>query len=60
MVVKVYFEIEQKYSELVAIFDSEETYDVCLPALEKLALENGFDLVTESVDEERTIYELVN
>lgn len=56
--IKVYFEIEQKYAELVAIFDNEETYSVCLPALEKLALANGFDLVTESVDEERSIKEL--
>lgn len=55
--IKVYFEIEQKYAELVAIFDNEETYSVCLPALEKLALANGFDLVTESV-EERSIKEL--
>lgn len=58
--IKVYFEIEQKYAELVAIFDSEETYAVCLPSLEKLALANGFDLVTESVDEEKSINELVD
>jgi hypothetical protein len=58
--IKVYFERKQKYAELVANFDSEETYAVCLPSLEELALNNGFDLVTESVDEERTIYELVD
>ena len=35
--VKVYFELNNgKYAELVAIFDDEETYNVCLPALEKL------------------------
>lgn len=48
--VKVYFETEG-YAELVAIFDSEETYMVCLPALEKLAELNGFIYVTESVEE---------
>ena len=54
--VKVYFELDNgKYAELVAIFDDEETYDVCLPALEKLCKKNNFDLVTESVDEETTI-----
>jgi len=58
--IKVYFEIEQKYAELVAIFDSEETYAVCLPSLEKLALANGFDIVTESVDEELSINQLVD
>jgi hypothetical protein len=58
--IKVYFEIKQKYAELVAIFDSEETYAVCLPSLEKLALENGFDIVTESIDEELSINQLVD
>jgi hypothetical protein len=57
--VKVYFELENgKYAELVAIFDDEATYDVCLPALEKLAKKNNFDLVTESIDEEKTISQL--
>lgn len=58
--IKVYFEIEQSYAELVAVFDSEEVYAVCLPSLEELAKKQGFDLVTESVDEERSINELVN
>ena len=54
--VKVYFELNNgKYAELVAIFDDEETYNVCLPALEKLCKKNNFDLVMESVDEETTI-----
>lgn len=57
--VKVYFELDNgKYAELVAIFDNEETYDACLPALEKLAEKHNFDMVTESVDEETTINEL--
>ena len=46
--VKVYFETEG-YAELVAIFDSEQTYLVCLPALEALANKNGFTKVTESL-----------
>jgi hypothetical protein len=58
--VKVYFELDNgKYAELVAIFDNEETYDVCLPALEKLAKKHNFDMVTESVDEETELKELV-
>ena len=53
--VKVYFELDNgKYAELVAIFDDEETYDACLPALEKLCNKHNFDLVTESI-EEKTI-----
>jgi len=48
--VKVYFETENGYSELVAIFDNEETYTVCFPGLEKLARQNGF-FITESVEE---------
>jgi hypothetical protein len=57
--VKVYFETSG-YAELVAIFDNEETYMVCLHSLEKLALENGFDIVTESIDEELSINQLVD
>lgn len=58
--VKVYFELDKcKYSELVAIFDSEEAYMVCLSALEKLAKENKFDFVTESVLE-TSINEIVD
>jgi hypothetical protein len=54
--VKVYFEMDNgSYSELVAIFDDEETYDVCLPSLEKLCKKHNFDLVTESIEEETTI-----
>jgi hypothetical protein len=48
--VKVYFETGS-YAELVATFDSEETYDVCFNALEALARENGFGFVTESVED---------
>lgn len=48
--VKVYFETENGYSELVAVFDNEETYTVCYPSLQKLAKQNGF-FITESVDD---------
>tara|TARA_R110000868_G_scaffold148357_3_gene370220 strand:- start:15273 stop:15425 length:153 start_codon:yes stop_codon:yes gene_type:complete len=49
--IKVYFEMNNpKYCELVATFEDEETYDVCLPALEKLAKENNFDYVSESCE----------
>jgi hypothetical protein len=54
--IKVYFE-SQSHAELVAIFDNEETYDACLPALEKLAKESGM-VVTESIDEESNLNEL--
>lgn len=47
--VKVYFETDG-YAELVAIFDSSETYMACLPALEKLAEKHNFLRVTESID----------
>lgn len=50
--IKVYFETENgSYAELVAIFDNEETYAACLPALEKLAKKNRMPKVTESVEE---------
>jgi hypothetical protein len=47
---KVYFETTNGYSELKAIFDNEETYIICFPALEKLARKNGY-FITESVEE---------
>lgn len=49
--VKVYFETDG-YAELVAIFDTEEIYDVCYKSLRKLAFENGFAKITESIEEE--------
>jgi len=49
----VYFETENpSYAEIVAYFSDEETYDECLPALEKLAEKRGFSLVTESIQDE--------
>jgi hypothetical protein len=56
--VKVYFEMDNGgYAELVAIFDDEETYSECFPALDKLRKKHGFDLITESI-EDQTILEL--
>jgi hypothetical protein len=54
--VVVYFE-SQVHAEIVAIFDTEESYDICLPALEKEAEANGM-FVTESVIDEVSIQEL--
>ena len=58
VMVKVYFEMDNGgYAELVAIFDDEETYSDCFPALDKLRKKHGFDLITESI-EDKTILEL--
>jgi len=48
MKVTVYFEAKTG-AHIAAQFDSEETYMVCLPALEKLAKSRGY-IVTESLD----------
>ena len=46
--IKVFFE-SKSHSELVATFEDEETYMVCLPALEILA-KKGRMIVTETVE----------
>lgn len=47
--VKVYFETPNgSYAEVVAIFDNEETYDLCFPVLEEEAKKNRM-IVTESI-----------
>lgn len=48
--VEVYFETNG-FATRVAIFDDEETYFACLPALEKLAKKHNFNKVTENVCE---------
>jgi hypothetical protein len=48
IMIKVYFETENWYCTPVAYFDDEETYNACLPVLEKLAEESRM-FVTESV-----------
>ena len=60
MSVKVYFETNEhgpaifRKAMLVAIFDDEDTYDVCIPALEKLAKTQDM-FVTGSVLEEEDL-----
>jgi len=46
--IKVYFE-SGSHAQQVATFTNEETYNACLPVLEKLATDSGM-IVTESVD----------
>ena len=48
--IKVYFETKNWFATTVAYFDNEETYNACLPALEKLAEESRM-FVTESINE---------
>lgn len=52
--IKVYFE-SSAHAELVATFDSEETYNACLPALLKEAKANRMT-VTESVEDGRAYF----
>ncbi len=48
--IRVYF--ERGYaSEEVAMFHDEETYLACIPTLKKLAKEQNWERVTESVGE---------
>jgi hypothetical protein len=56
--VKVYFESskdgvtsDNKWAELMAIFNNEETYMICSSALESHAKENKM-IVTESIEEQ--------
>lgn len=48
--VKVYFETSS-YCHQVAIFDDEETYAACTPALEELMKKHNFEFMSESVEE---------
>jgi hypothetical protein len=48
--IKVYFE-QKGYAEMVAIFEDDATYNACVEALEKKALEYNFEFVSESVTE---------
>jgi len=51
--VKVYFKYNNgSYADLVAIFDDEETYGKCYPALKKYATSMNFDTITESVNDD--------
>ncbi len=46
--IKVYFE-NTVASELVATFESEDTYMACLPALEKQCKDEGWNRVSETI-----------
>ena len=47
--VRVFFE-RGGYAELVAVFIDEYTYNDCVPALERLCKDMGFDKLTESIE----------
>lgn len=51
MAVRVYFETSGA-AVAVAVFDDEETYDACYPALKKLAKKHSWPLATESIVDE--------
>jgi hypothetical protein len=53
MTVKVYME-SSGYAELVAVFDSEDTYNLCSEALEAAAKARGM-ILTESVESNPTM-----
>lgn len=48
--IKVYL-TTTRYAEHVCNVADDEVYKKLLPVLEKLAKDNGYDMVTESVDE---------
>ena len=48
--VQVFFE-SKGYAEGVALFPNEETYIACVPSLIKLSKEQGYKLVTESIQD---------
>jgi hypothetical protein len=47
--VRVFFE-RSGYAELVAVFMDEYTYNDCVPALERLCKDMGYNKMTESID----------
>ncbi len=47
--VRVYFE-RGLHANLVAVFMDELTYQQCVPALERLCKDMGYDSLTESVE----------
>lgn len=50
--IKVYFETDNGHAEEVAIFESEDVYMACFPALDWLREKHGFTKITESITEE--------
>lgn len=59
MAVKVYFETSGA-AEAVAVFDDEETYNACYPALKKLAKKHHWPMVTESIVDEVDMNDIFN
>jgi hypothetical protein len=57
--IRVFFE-RKGYAELVAVFMDEYTYNDCLPKLERLCKDMGFDKVTESIEYSVASEELIN
>ena len=47
----IYAEYRNSYAEIIGVID-ENLYDVIYPQIEKWALDNGFDRVTEAVIED--------
>ena len=47
--IRVFFE-RGGHAELVAVFIDEYTYNDCVPALERLCKDMGFDKLTESIE----------
>jgi hypothetical protein len=47
--IRVFFE-RGGHAELVAVFMDEYTYNDCVPALERLCKDMGFDKLTESIE----------
>lgn len=47
--IRVFFE-RRGHAELVAVFIDEYTYNDCVPALERLCKDMGFDNLTESIE----------
>jgi len=59
MAVKVYFETSGAAIPVV-VFEDEEAYSVCLPALEILAKKHHWDMVTESIVDEVDMTDIFN
>lgn len=57
--VRVFFE-RGGYAELVAVFMDEYTYKDCVPALERLCKDMGFDRLTESIEYSQETEDLIN
>lgn len=57
--IRVFFE-GKGHAELVAVFFDEYTYNDCLPKLERLCKDMGYDEVTESIEYSVASEDLIN